>query len=174
MSVAIRKAIDEALDKLEPDAVLAVAWLADRLLMGQRYYGKIDIATDPRDWVTERRDEIGDLLVYSAFEELKRSLAEAAKNRPPLDDVAPADALPVKCSWASCQKFASRGRFCEPHAKQADDEALARFALGSEAPTRSTVSIRGPVTFGCECVPRELRSEKGLRCATCSTLVRIG
>jgi hypothetical protein len=168
VSATIRKAIDDALDKLEPDAVLAIAYLADRLLMGQRYYGKIDIATDPRDWNNERRDEIGDLLVYSAFAELKRTLAAAGEH--PTRDTSP-----QKCTTASCQKIATRGRLCEGCAKvYAGKTSPEPAAFVPEAPTRSSVSMRGPVTFGCSCEPRELRSEKGLRCANCGTLVRLG
>lgn len=71
----VRKRLDTMLDELEPDAVASIAYLADRLLVGQRCYGKLDLATDRRDWRKERTAEIGDLLVYTAFLELKASLA---------------------------------------------------------------------------------------------------
>lgn len=65
------------LDVLEPDALRALIYLADRMWRGQIEYGKLDLKTDPRDWVKERRDEIADLLVYSAFIELKKSVNAA-------------------------------------------------------------------------------------------------
>jgi hypothetical protein len=61
--------------ELEPDALRALLYLAERLLVGQKAYGKLDLATDPRDWKRELEEEVGDLLVYSAFEALKKSKA---------------------------------------------------------------------------------------------------
>jgi len=156
-----RKALDATLDQLEPDAVATIAYLADRLLMGQRYYGKIDLATDPRDWVKERREELGDLLVYTAFGELKKSLVKIEH-----DDVAREPAS-LKCSWASCQKLATQGKFCEAHAKQEP------VTVRASAVQVESARLRGAISFACECRPRELRSDKGLRCANCNTLVRI-
>lgn len=76
---ALRAALDALLDALEPDALRALHYLAGRLLVGQRLYGTLDLLTDPRDWEVEKRAEIGDLLVYFAFEELKRSLSAAGQ-----------------------------------------------------------------------------------------------
>ena len=70
-----RQRLDAMLDELEPDAIRTFAYLADRLLVGQRCYGKLDLATDRRDWRKERTAEIADLLVYSGFLELKASLS---------------------------------------------------------------------------------------------------
>lgn len=50
--------------------VLAV--LADRLRGGAKAYGALDLASDRRDFEKERGEEVADLLVYSAFAELKR------------------------------------------------------------------------------------------------------
>jgi hypothetical protein len=55
--------------------------LARRLLEGQRCYGRLSIATDPRDWRRERALEIQDLLVYSAFEELKAATEQAFRRK---------------------------------------------------------------------------------------------
>ncbi len=46
--------------------------LAQRLLAGQQEYGKLAIASDPRDFKREGAEEIQDLLIYSAFETLKQ------------------------------------------------------------------------------------------------------
>lgn len=63
--------MSEVWDKLGDDERKTILYLANRLLTGQMQYGKIDLANDKRDWSTERKAEIGDLLVYSAFEALK-------------------------------------------------------------------------------------------------------
>lgn len=59
--------------QLGPDELRVMAVLARRLLVGQERYGRLDVARDPRDWGKERSAEIQDLLIYSAFEELKRA-----------------------------------------------------------------------------------------------------
>jgi len=50
--------------------------LAHRLLEGQKHYGRLDLANDPRDWRRERAQELADVLVYGAFEELKGATRE--------------------------------------------------------------------------------------------------
>ena len=67
------------LNELEPDALRTMLYLAERLMLGQRSYGQLDLKTDPRNWSEEQRAEIGDLLVYFAFEELKRQLSPAGR-----------------------------------------------------------------------------------------------
>lgn len=150
-----REDLDKVLDELEPDALRAIAFLADRLLLGQRCYGKIDLATDPRDWEKERRDEIGDLLVYSAFHELKRMTRGGVVVVP------------------------------DPTVQQGRIEVRATSAFPREAPTQPEgrsivptsptrdVRVRTGVVFVCSCEPRELRSDKGLRCANCNALVKL-
>lgn len=59
--------------ELGDDEIRTLAYLANRLLEGQRAYGRIDLETDPRDFVKERGEEIADLLVYTAFDALKRA-----------------------------------------------------------------------------------------------------
>ena len=75
--------IVNVLDELEPDALRTMLYLAERLMLGQRSYGRLDLKTDPRNWPEEQRAEIGDLLVYFAFEELKRQLSGGVR-RPSL------------------------------------------------------------------------------------------
>ncbi len=41
--------------------------LAQRLLAGQRSYGRLDVATDPRNWGREAGEEAADLLAYLAI-----------------------------------------------------------------------------------------------------------
>jgi hypothetical protein len=41
--------------------------LARRLLAGQHAYGRLDVATDRRDWGREASEEAADLLVYLAI-----------------------------------------------------------------------------------------------------------
>jgi hypothetical protein len=58
--------------ELGDDEVRVMVTLGRRLLLGQQTYGRLDLATDSRDWRQERTAEIIDLLVYSAFETLRR------------------------------------------------------------------------------------------------------
>jgi hypothetical protein len=44
--------------------------LAKRLLVGQRNYGRLNLATDARDWRRERAEELAGALVYGAIGEL--------------------------------------------------------------------------------------------------------
>lgn len=48
--------------------------LANRLLIGQHRYRKLDLANDPRDWMKERKEELEDYIMYAAFEYVKRSM----------------------------------------------------------------------------------------------------
>ena len=57
---------------LGPDERRVIVVLANRLRGGARAYGALDLANDQRDWEKERGEEVADLLVYSAFAELKR------------------------------------------------------------------------------------------------------
>lgn len=63
--------LDEITDLLGPDERRVLVVLARRLLAGQQQYGRLRLATDARDWRHERAQEIQDLLIYTAFEELK-------------------------------------------------------------------------------------------------------
>lgn len=68
--------------KLGPDERRVLAVLADRLGMGQRTYGLLNIAGDPRDWTREAVEEARDLAVYLAAELLRRGGAVPATERP--------------------------------------------------------------------------------------------
>jgi hypothetical protein len=56
--------------ELGPDEHRVILVLARRLLAGQRAYGRLDVATDGRDWRRERADELADALVYWAIGEV--------------------------------------------------------------------------------------------------------
>ncbi len=43
---------------------------ARRLLLGQRTYGLLSLATDGRNWLRERSQELEDALVYTAIAEV--------------------------------------------------------------------------------------------------------
>jgi len=73
-----RGELGQVLEDLGPDEQRTIAFLARRLLLGQRQYGRLDLEHDARDFATERAEEIGDLLVYSAFAALRATVA-----RPP-------------------------------------------------------------------------------------------
>jgi hypothetical protein len=57
----------------EERAVLLV--LARRLLAGQRAYGRLKLARDPRDFRRERAEELADAMVYTAIGEVAAMLA---------------------------------------------------------------------------------------------------
>ena len=65
-------ALDEACAKLGDDEIRTLVYIAERLLEGQWTYGRLDLASDGRDWKKERAQELADLLVYTAFEALKQ------------------------------------------------------------------------------------------------------
>lgn len=52
------------LSRLEPAARRALERMHGRLLAGQERYGRVDPATDRRDWVRETQDELIDAVAY--------------------------------------------------------------------------------------------------------------
>ena len=44
----------------------------ERLLVGQQKYGKIDLDTDPRNWLRELSEELLDGLNYIELEQMRR------------------------------------------------------------------------------------------------------
>lgn len=64
-------ALGVCLRGLERDALRVLGRIADRLRMGARLYGPLDIAHDKRDWAKEAGDELLDGCVYLAVERLK-------------------------------------------------------------------------------------------------------
>jgi hypothetical protein len=61
---------------LGPDEVRVVLHVAkhvaDRLRLGARQYGALDIAADKRDWAHEASEEMADGAIYLAIDALKR------------------------------------------------------------------------------------------------------
>jgi hypothetical protein len=68
----LERQLDAVCAELGDDEIRTLVCLARRLLEGQRCYGRLDVAHDPRDFRRERSEEIQDLLVYSAFIDLQR------------------------------------------------------------------------------------------------------
>lgn len=56
---------------LEPDAIRVVERVVERLRLGQRQYGPLDLATNPRDWKAEAVEELLDATAYLAMQTLK-------------------------------------------------------------------------------------------------------
>ncbi len=127
--------LGQVLENLGPDEQRTIAFLARRLLAGQRAYGAIDLEHDARDFGAERAEEIGDLLVYSAFAALRAAVA-----RPPhvveLHIAADEDGYSVALDGGPATWRRSR-----PHAVLA--------ALSDALP-----SLVGPLLEGCEVVVR--------------------
>lgn len=67
----VRDRLIDELAFLEVDELRTLLYLAKRLTMGQRQYGPLSLAEDKRDWRKERRDELADAVIYTAFEALK-------------------------------------------------------------------------------------------------------
>lgn len=65
-----------ALTGLEPDALEVLARIAVRLQKGQKYYGKLDVQTDTRDFRKELREELEDAIVYTLIDEMKKERAK--------------------------------------------------------------------------------------------------
>jgi hypothetical protein len=53
---------------LEPDAIRVVERIIQRLLLGQKQYGPLDLATNPRDWRAEATEEFLDGAIYLAMQ----------------------------------------------------------------------------------------------------------
>jgi hypothetical protein len=70
--------LSKLLSQMGPDETRVMVRLARRLLEGQRAYGKLDLARDPRNFVRERGEEVEDLLIYSAFQSLQREARATA------------------------------------------------------------------------------------------------
>jgi hypothetical protein len=60
-----------SLGKQERDVLI---YLAKRLKKGQDQYGELALLDDPRNLETERAEELGDLLVYTAMAAVQRAL----------------------------------------------------------------------------------------------------
>jgi len=68
-----------ACEPLGVDELKVLGWIAQRLAQGEQEYGRLDLASDRRDFVQERSEEIADMLIYSGMAELRRALGKAAK-----------------------------------------------------------------------------------------------
>ena len=70
----LRRAVDAQLATASLDELRVVAFIVQRLIgQGRVAYGALDLATDERDFVRERNEEIADALVYVACAALKSS-----------------------------------------------------------------------------------------------------
>lgn len=56
---------------LEPDAIRVVERVVERLRLGQRQYGPLVLATNPRDWKAEAVEELLDATAYLAMQSVK-------------------------------------------------------------------------------------------------------
>ncbi len=72
-------AMVDALAKADPDALLVVNFVAGRMLAGLEKYGRLDLASDRRDFRRELGEELGDLLTYAAMAELRRILSHGGR-----------------------------------------------------------------------------------------------
>lgn len=82
-STSAEKHIVELCGQLGDDERTVLARLAERLRDGQAAYGRLDLARDSRDWTAERAAELEDVLIYSAFEAVKRAIRNESPPRAP-------------------------------------------------------------------------------------------
>jgi hypothetical protein len=62
-----RTNLDAVVDRLGVDEIRVLTSIAERLLFGQKAYGRLELATDTREFRRrEAREEIEDFLVYLA------------------------------------------------------------------------------------------------------------
>lgn len=73
---ARRASIHSKLKELGLDELRVVEAIADRLAMGQRQYGPLNIEGDPRSWRKEAGEEALDLSVYQACDLLRERARE--------------------------------------------------------------------------------------------------
>ncbi len=62
--------------ELGDQEIAVLVALARRLLLGQRQYGRLDLAHDGRDWRAQRAEEYADALTYGAIAEVAATLAK--------------------------------------------------------------------------------------------------
>ena len=67
--------LSEVVPRLGADELRVLALIASRLDLGRRLYGRLDVATDPRDWAREAGEEAADLLVYRTIAAIARGAA---------------------------------------------------------------------------------------------------
>lgn len=63
-----------AIHELGDDELRVLATVSDRLQMGLKQYGKLDIDGDPREWLHEMSEELLDASVYGACALLRRNV----------------------------------------------------------------------------------------------------
>jgi len=64
--------LHDLIEMLEPDAREALQTIAERMVAGRRQYGRLEIATDDRDFRQEFAEEMLDGAVYAAIETIRQ------------------------------------------------------------------------------------------------------
>ena len=82
-----RERLLASVDKLGNDELHVLCIIAERLVMGRRQYGELELPTDRRDFAHEALEEVSDALVYAAAGLLRvrecREQAARAETEPP-------------------------------------------------------------------------------------------
>lgn len=58
--------------ELEPDAQKVLCLIAERLLVGQKHYGRLSLRSDKRNWDQEALEEDADGLIYRSIATLQQ------------------------------------------------------------------------------------------------------
>jgi hypothetical protein len=67
---------------LAPDELAVLVLIAQRLALGRRRYGALDVVHDRRDFWREALEELADAAVYLAADLVRRRRRRAAARRP--------------------------------------------------------------------------------------------
>ena len=71
-----------AIRDLGADELRVLTALADRLSMGQRQYGRLDLLHDARDYLRERHEEVLDAAIYEVSHAVRADMVARAATDP--------------------------------------------------------------------------------------------
>lgn len=69
--------LHKSCSELEPQAIEVLAYIAERLVLGRKAYGDMNLETDERNMMKEVAAEAGDLVVYQVMHLLQKAMKEA-------------------------------------------------------------------------------------------------
>ena len=77
----MKRELHSRINELGPDCEAVITRIVGRLEGGQKQYGTLDAAKDPRNWKTEGDEELLDWLVYRELERMTRPSAAELDTR---------------------------------------------------------------------------------------------
>ena len=79
--VTMKRELHSRINELGKDCEAVITRIVSRLEGGQKQYGTLDAAKDPRNWKTEGDEELLDWLVYRELERMTRHSAAELDTR---------------------------------------------------------------------------------------------